>query len=152
MAQLESLKTTLAGALRREQMAETSIRKLEAEIELLNRLVCPLLGILAIGVLYFKFESSLLSQSIVTQVHQREEDTMRGKMMLRFRDDKIRRLESRIAGSITADEFLQEDNKALSDENQLLQGKIDQNPEVTRFAKENIRLQEQLRRSYIFFT
>lgn len=152
MAQLESLKTTLAGALRREQMAETSIRKLEAEIELLNRLVCPLLGILAIGVLYFNFESSLLSQSIVTQVHQREEDTMRGKMMLRFRDDKIRRLESRIAGSITADEFLQEDNKALSDENQLLQGKIDQNPEVTRFAKENIRLQEQLRRSYIFFT
>jgi kinesin family protein 15 len=70
-------------------------------------------------------------------------------MMLRFREDKIRRLESQVAGSITADHFLQEDNKALSDEIQLLQGKIDQNPEVTRFAKENIRLQEQLRRLYI---
>jgi kinesin family protein 15 len=70
-------------------------------------------------------------------------------MMLRFREDKIRRLESQVAGSITADQFLQEDNKALSDEIQLLQGKIDQNPEVTRFAKENIRLQEQLRRLYI---
>lgn len=74
------------------------------------------------------------------------------KMMLRFREDKIRRLESRVLGSITADQFLQEDNKALSDEIQLLQGKIDQNPEVTRFAKENIRLQEQLRRLYIFFS
>jgi kinesin family member 15 len=74
------------------------------------------------------------------------------KMMLRFREDKIRRLESRVVGSITADQFLQEDNKALSDEIQLLQGKVDQNPEVTRFAKENIRLQEQLRRLYIFFS
>lgn len=74
------------------------------------------------------------------------------KMTLRFREDKIRRLESRVVGSVTADQFLQDDNKALSDEIQLLQGKIDQNPEVTRFAKENIRLQEQLRRLYIFFS
>ncbi|XP_058730761.1 kinesin-like protein KIN-12D [Vicia villosa] len=120
--QFESLQTTLAGALRREQIAETSIRQLEAEVELLNSLV-----------------------------HQREEETMSCKMMLRFREDKIRRLESRVLGSITADQFLQEDNKALSDEIQLLQGKIDQNPEVTRFAKENIRLQEQLRRYEEFY-
>lgn len=39
MNQLKSLETTLAGALRREQMAETSIKRLEAEIEQLNRLV-----------------------------------------------------------------------------------------------------------------
>lgn len=39
VAQLKSLETTLAGALRREQMAETSIKQLEAEIEQLNRLV-----------------------------------------------------------------------------------------------------------------
>lgn len=42
MVQLETLKTTIAGALRREQIAEASIRQLEAEIELLNRLVFPL--------------------------------------------------------------------------------------------------------------
>ncbi|PNY07980.1 ATP binding protein [Trifolium pratense] len=120
--QLESLQTTLVGALRREQIAETSIRQLEAEVELLNCLV-----------------------------RQREEETMSCKMMLRFREDKIRRLESQVVGSITADQFLQEDNKALSDEIQLLQGKIDQNPEVTRFAKENIRLQEQLRRYEEFY-
>lgn len=39
VAQLKSLETTLAGALRREQMAEISIKQLEAEIEQLNRLV-----------------------------------------------------------------------------------------------------------------
>jgi len=39
LKQLKSLETTLAGALRREQMEETSIKKLEAEIEQLNRLV-----------------------------------------------------------------------------------------------------------------
>lgn len=37
--QLKSLETTLAGALRREQMAETTIKQLEAENEQLNRLV-----------------------------------------------------------------------------------------------------------------
>lgn len=37
--QLKSLEITLAGALRREKMAEASIKQLEAEIEQLNRLV-----------------------------------------------------------------------------------------------------------------
>lgn len=37
--QLKSLETTLAGSLRREKMAENSVTQLEAEIELLNRLV-----------------------------------------------------------------------------------------------------------------
>lgn len=37
--QLKSLETTLAGALRREQMAEMSTKRLEAQIEQLNRLV-----------------------------------------------------------------------------------------------------------------
>jgi kinesin family protein 15 len=39
MNQLKTLESTLAGALRREQMAETSMKQLEAEIEQLNRLV-----------------------------------------------------------------------------------------------------------------
>lgn len=39
LIQFKSLETTLAGALRREQMAEISIKQLEAEIEQLNRLV-----------------------------------------------------------------------------------------------------------------
>ncbi|XP_014508802.1 kinesin-like protein KIN-12D [Vigna radiata var. radiata] len=120
--QLKSLETTLAGSLRRERMAEISIKQLEAEIEQLNHLV-----------------------------RQREEDTRSCKMMLRFREDKIRRLESRLAGSIPTDTFLREENKRLSEENQILQGKLDRNPEVTRFAVENIRLLDQLRRYQEFY-
>lgn len=42
MCQLKSVERTLAGALRREQMAETSIKELKAENEQLNRLVFTL--------------------------------------------------------------------------------------------------------------
>ncbi|GFY89976.1 phragmoplast orienting kinesin 2 [Actinidia rufa] len=120
--QLKSLESTLAGALRREQMAETSIKQLEAEIEQLNRLV-----------------------------RQREEDARCTKMMLKFREDKIQRMESLIGGLISAETYFLEDNSALSEEIQLLQAKVDRNPEVTRFALENIRLLEQLRRFQDFY-
>ncbi|KAJ6419585.1 hypothetical protein OIU84_029653 [Salix udensis] len=120
--QLKSLETTLAGALRREQMAETSIKKLEAEIEQLNRLV-----------------------------RQREEDTRSTKMMLRFREDKIQRMESLVGGVLPPDTYLLEENKAVSEEIQLIQAKVDKNPEVTRFALENIRLLDQLRRFQEFY-
>ncbi|XP_052194542.1 kinesin-like protein KIN-12D [Diospyros lotus] len=120
--QLKSLETTLAGALRREQMAESSIKQLEAEIEQLNRLV-----------------------------RQREEDTRCTKMMLKFREDKIQRMESLVGGLLSADTYLLEENSALSEEIQLLQAKIDKNPEVTRFALENIRLLEQVRRYQDFY-
>ncbi|KAK8562917.1 hypothetical protein V6N12_010981 [Hibiscus sabdariffa] len=120
--QLNSFEATLAGALRREKMGETSIKKLEAEIEQLNRLA-----------------------------RQREEDTRSSKMMLRFREDKIQRMESLVRGSLPADSFLLEENKALSEEIQLLQAKVDKNPEMTRFALENIRLLDQLRRFQEFY-
>ncbi|CAL5333677.1 unnamed protein product [Camellia sinensis] len=120
--QLKSLESTLAGALRREQMSDTTIKQLEAEIEQLNRLV-----------------------------HQREEDTRCTKMMLKFREDKIQRMESLVGGLISADAYVQEENSALSEEIQLLQAKVDRNPEVTRFALENIRLLEQLRRFQDFY-
>jgi kinesin family protein 15 len=67
-------------------------------------------------------------------------------MMLKFREDKIQRMESLVGGSIPADAYLLEENRALSEEIQLLQAKVDKNPEVTRFASENIRLLDQLRR------
>ena len=67
-------------------------------------------------------------------------------MMLRFREDKIRRMESLVNGSIPAESYLVEENRALSEEIQILQAKLDRNPEVTRFASENIKLLDQLRR------
>lgn len=66
--------------------------------------------------------------------------------MLKFREDKIQRMESLLGGSIPAETYLLEENKSLSEEIQLLRAKIDKNPEVTRFAIENIRLLDQLRR------
>ncbi|KAL7118896.1 hypothetical protein ACP275_02G029800 [Erythranthe tilingii] len=115
--QLKSLETTLAGALRREQMAEASVKNLEAEIHQLNRLVS-----------------------------QREEDTRCTKMMLKFREDKIQRMESLLGGLMSADDYLLNENKTLSEEIQLLRASIHKNPEVTRFARENIKLLEQVRR------
>lgn len=67
-------------------------------------------------------------------------------MMLKFREDKIQRMESLIGGLIPPDAYLLEENNALCDEIQLLKAKLEKNPEVTRFALENIRLLEQLRR------
>ncbi|CAH9125833.1 unnamed protein product [Cuscuta epithymum] len=120
--QLKSLETTLAGALRREQMAESSIRHFEAEIEQLTRLVS-----------------------------QREEDTRSTKMMLKFREDKIYRMESILNGLIPSDTYLLEENCALVEELKLVQAKVDKNPEVTRFALENIKLLEKLRRFQDFY-
>lgn len=67
-------------------------------------------------------------------------------MMLRFREDKIQRMDSVLGGSLPADSFLLEENRSLSEQIQLLEAKVDRNPEVTRFALENIRLLDQLRR------
>ncbi|XP_051135829.1 kinesin-like protein KIN-12D isoform X2 [Andrographis paniculata] len=115
--QLKSLETTVAGSLRREQMAESTIKQLEAEIEHLNRLVS-----------------------------QREEDTRCTKMMLKFREDKIQRMEAVLGGTMSADAYLLKENSALTEEIELLRARIEKNPEVTRFALENIRLLEQVRR------
>jgi len=80
------------------------------------------------------------------QVHQREKDTKCTKMMLKFREDKIKGMESLLGDLKPLDAYLLEENAYLSEEIQLLRSKFDKNPEVTRFASENIRLQEQLRR------
>ncbi|GAB4837956.1 hypothetical protein Ancab_027484 [Ancistrocladus abbreviatus] len=120
--QLKPLEAMLAGALRREQMAQMSIKQLENEIEQLNRLV-----------------------------HQREEDTRSTKMMLKFREDKIQRMESLLGSLKPVDAYLLEESTALSEEIQLLQAKVDRNPEVTRFALENIRLLDQLRKFQDFY-
>lgn len=66
-------------------------------------------------------------------------------MMLKFREDKIQRMESLLGGLMSADDYLREENNALSEEIQILRSRLDKNPEVTRFAAENIRLLDQVR-------
>ncbi|XP_042475979.1 kinesin-like protein KIN-12C isoform X2 [Macadamia integrifolia] len=113
---IKCLEAALVGALRREKMAEDAARKLEAEIEHMNCLV-----------------------------HQKEEDAQCSKMMLRLRGEKIKRLELLAEGLVSGDQYLMEENSALSKEIQSLQARIDRNPELTRFALENMRLLDQLR-------
>ncbi|XAR56946.1 Plus-end-directed kinesin ATPase [Bertholletia excelsa] len=113
---VKCLEAGLVGALRREKLAETALRTLEAEIEQMNRLA-----------------------------NQREEDAQRVNMLLRLREEKIKRLELLADGLISADKYLMEECTMLKEENQLLQERIDRNPEVTRLALENIRLLDQLR-------
>ncbi|KAK8458483.1 hypothetical protein SEVIR_3G388200v4 [Setaria viridis] len=120
--QLRSLEEALAGALRRESTAENTIRELEIEIEQLNELV-----------------------------RQREDDTRSAKMMLKFRDEKIHRMDALVNKKMPAESYLLEENKTLSQEIDLLRARFDKNPEVTRFALENIRLSSQLKRSQQFF-
>jgi kinesin family protein 15 len=78
------------------------------------------------------------------QTCQKEEEVQHAKLILRFRDEKIKQLESLMDGSLPADHYLMEENKALKEEIQLLQPRLDKSPELTRFALENIRLLEQL--------
>jgi kinesin family protein 15 len=78
------------------------------------------------------------------QACQREEEAQQTKMMLKFREEKIKQLELVVHGSLSSENYLMEENKALLAEIQLLRARIDRNPELTRFALENIRLHEQL--------
>ncbi|XP_024519762.1 kinesin-like protein KIN-12C isoform X1 [Selaginella moellendorffii] len=112
----------LAASLRREAAAESVIKNLGVEISHLKRLV-----------------------------RQREEDTQRVKMLLRFREDKIRRLEAAEDGSTAGGSFCLEDREALVEEVKVLGSRVEHNPEVTRFAMENIRLMEELKRFHEFY-
>nr|AMS24235.1 kinesin 12-Ia protein [Marsilea vestita] len=118
----DSIEIALIGSLRREQAGEARIRQLQSEIEQFKRLV-----------------------------KQREEDSQCSKMMLRFREDKIKRLESALSGKIPIDNYLLEEKNALLEEVQILRTRLERNPEVTRFAMENIRLLEDLRRFQDFY-
>ncbi|CAL9129862.1 unnamed protein product [Musa textilis] len=120
--QLKSLEPILAGALRREKMADTTIKQLEAEIKQLNCLV-----------------------------HQREEESRSNKIMLKFQEDKICRMEKLSKGQVPIDLYLLEEKHALSEEVQLLRARVDRNPEVTRFALENVKLLDQLQRFQDFY-
>lgn len=67
-------------------------------------------------------------------------------MKLKFREDKISRMESLVAERMPVDSYLLEENNALREEIQISRAKVDMNPEVTRFPAKNMRLSEELRR------
>lgn len=128
--------------MRREKLAEAEVRRLEAEIKHMNRLVCLVWQNMSetfIGNRCFKLFF------FFTQVHLLEDDAQRTRVILKLRDEKLRRLELLADDLVSSDGYLMEENVALSKEIQLLRERIDRNPDLSKFALENIRLVEQLR-------
>uniref|UniRef100_A0ACD5WNF8 Uncharacterized protein n=1 Tax=Avena sativa TaxID=4498 RepID=A0ACD5WNF8_AVESA len=110
------LEAVLVGSLRREKLAEVDIRKLEAEIKHLSRLV-----------------------------DLKESDSQRLRTMLKLRDEKLTRLHLLADDLVPSDGYLVDENAAMFQEIQLLQKQINENPQLTQFAFENKRLIEQVR-------
>ncbi|CAL9121620.1 unnamed protein product [Musa textilis] len=82
-------------------------------------------------------------------VTQRTEEVRSLKMRLRFREERIKRLEAVASGKLSAETHLVQEKEELLKEIEVLCNQVDRNPEVTRFAMENLQLKEELRSSSI---
>ncbi|XP_024384201.1 kinesin-like protein KIN-12C isoform X3 [Physcomitrium patens] len=114
--QLKAMESIVAGALRREKAAEDVTERLASEIEQLNRLV-----------------------------RERQQESQNAKLILRFREDKIRRLEALSQGMLELDSYLAQDKRMLCEEIKLLKAQLECNPEITRFAMEKNQLLDQIK-------
>lgn len=74
-----------------------------------------------------------------------ESDAQRLRAMLKLRDEKLRRLHLLADDLVSSDGYLMDENAAMSQEIELLQEQINENPQLTQFALENKRLIEQVR-------
>lgn len=70
-------------------------------------------------------------------------------MRLRFREAAIKRLEAVASGKISAEPHLLKEKEEHLKEIDVLCTQVDRNQEVTRFAMENLRLKEEIRRHAI---
>ena len=67
-------------------------------------------------------------------------------MRLKFREAQIKRLESVASGKISAETHLLKEREEHLKVIEVLHAQVDRNQEVTRFAMENLRLKEEIRR------
>lgn len=67
-------------------------------------------------------------------------------MRLRFREAGIKRLEAVASGKISGETHLLKEREEHLKEMEVLRTQVDRNQEVTRFAMENLRLKEEIRR------
>lgn len=67
-------------------------------------------------------------------------------MRLRFREAGIKRLEVVASGKISAETHLLKEKEEHLKEIEVLRSQVDRSQEVTRFAMENLRLKEEIRR------
>lgn len=70
-------------------------------------------------------------------------------MRLRFRESGIKRLEAVASGKISAETHLLKEKEEHLKEIEVLRSQVDRSQEVTRFAMENLRLKEEIKRHVI---
>ncbi|KAL4200409.1 hypothetical protein AMTRI_Chr03g56360 [Amborella trichopoda] len=121
VSQRRDLETALVGALRMAQDKEIAMKALVDE-----------------------------NQAAMQLTKQREEEIQSLKMRLRFREAGIKRLEAVASAKISAEAHLLQEKNELLKEIEILRTQVDRNQEVTRFAMENLRLKEELRRFQSF--
>lgn len=88
--------------------------------------------------------------SFVFQATQKTEEVRSLKMRLRFREEGIKRLQAVNSGKLSAEAHLLQEREELLKEIEVLRNQVDRNPEVTRFAMENLQLKEELRRCALY--
>ncbi|GAQ87605.1 hypothetical protein KFL_003640070 [Klebsormidium nitens] len=115
-SKLKKLEAVLAGALRRELAADNKAQRLAADIAVVERLS-----------------------------RQHEHAASCSKMVVKFREDRIKRLEALSRDVLPVDEYYQQEVDARQAEIEHWKERMDRHPEVTRFALDNLRLQDQLR-------
>lgn len=67
-------------------------------------------------------------------------------MRLRFRESGLKRLEAVASGKLSAEAHLLKEKEEHLKEIEVLRTQVDRNQEATRFAMENLRLKEEIRR------
>lgn len=94
-----------------------------------------------------KLKAAIAAKQMAEQLaSQRSEELRSFKMMLRFREDRIKRLEQVASGKLSAESHLLQEKENLVKEMDALRSQLERNPEITRFAMENLQLKEDLRR------
>nr|GEX50852.1 kinesin-like protein KIN-12E [Tanacetum cinerariifolium] len=122
MSQKKEYEVALVGAFRREKDKDITVQALTAETQAASQLA-----------------------------KQREDEIQGLKMRLRFRESAIKRLEGVASGKISAETHLLKEKEEHLKELEVLRSQVDRNQEVTRFAMENLRLKEEIRRLKSFY-
>ncbi|KAL1831052.1 hypothetical protein ACET3Z_000703 [Daucus carota] len=117
MSQKREYEVALVGAFRREKDKDMALQALTA--------------------------SNVAAMDLATQ---REKEVQGLKMRLRFRESGIKRLEDLASGKISAETHLLKEKEEYLQEIEMLRSQVDKNQDVTKFAMENLRLKEEIRR------
>ncbi|CAL5354123.1 unnamed protein product [Camellia sinensis] len=122
ISQKKEYEVALVGAFRREKDKDIALQALAAE-----------------------------NQAAMQLAKQREDEIQGLKMRLRFREAGIKRLEAVASGKISAEAHLLQEREEYLKEIEVIRTQVDRNQEVTRFAMENLKLKEEIRRLKSFF-